>query len=95
MFESPASALAFFFGIVAIGLNFLEFNLFRLGGTVILVVFLLYQISCLDLGDCDFLSYAHALIPIVLSGYLVYNYYINKEKKDKGKKDKGKKENKN
>ena len=99
MFESTAAALAFVFGLIAVGLTFLfEFNLFRLVGTIVLTLFLVYQISCLDLGDCDVLSYTHALIPFVLSAYFVYLYYTQKKddkkkkKKEKTKRDKKVKE---
>ena len=89
MLESTASALAFFFGILAIALNFLlEFNIFRLGGTIAIVIFLIFQISCLDMGDCDTLAYLHALIPIAISIYFIY-IFIQKRRK------KGKKDNKN
>ena len=89
MFESTASAMAFFFGILAIALNFLgELNLVRLGATIVLVVFLLFQISCLDMGDCDTLAYAHALIPLALSIYFIYLYVQETKKKKKKKKEK-------
>ena len=95
MFESTASAVAFVFGILAIGLTFLhELNLYRLVGTIILVIFLLFQISCLDMGDCDTLAYAHALIPVVLSGYFIYMYYQKKNKKKKKEKKNKNKEDK-
>jgi hypothetical protein len=89
MFESTASAMSFFFGILAIGLNFLgELNLIKLGATIVLVVFLLFQISCLDMGDCDTLAYAHAVIPLALSIYFIYAYVQETKKKKKKTKDK-------
>jgi hypothetical protein len=84
MFESTASALAFVFGLIAIGLNFLgKLNVYKLGATIIIVIFLLFQISCLDMGDCDVLAYAHALIPLALCIYFIYTYVQENGKKDK------------
>ena len=86
MFESTASALAFVFGLIAIGLNFLgKLNVYKLGATIIIVIFLLFQISCLDMGDCDVLAYAHALIPLALCIYFIYTYVQENKKKEKQK----------
>jgi hypothetical protein len=86
MFESTASAMAFFFGLLAIALNFLgKLNVYKLGATIILVIFLIFQISCLDMGDCDVLAYAHALIPLALCIYFIYAYVKENRKKDKKK----------
>ena len=84
MFESTASAMAFIFGVIAIGLNFLgKLNIYRLGATIAIVIFLLFQISCLDMGDCDVLAYAHAIIPLALCIYFIYIYVQENRKKDK------------
>ena len=84
MFESTASAMSFIFGIIAIALNFLgKLNIYRLAATIVIVIFLLFQISCLDMGDCDVLAYAHALIPLALCIYFIYLYVQENRKKDK------------
>ena len=97
MFESTASALAFIFGLIAIALNFLgTFNIYRLGATIFITVFLVYQISCLDMGDCDELAYAHALIPVALCVYFIYLYIQENKKKDREReKEKAKNNNNN
>lgn len=95
MFESPAAALALLLGIVAIFLNLaVGFDLLKFVATVVIVIFSIYQIHCVDVGDCEILAFVYCAIPIALIVYFSYEYFKGPKKKKKEKKKETKQVNK-
>ena len=86
MFESPAAALALLLGIIAIFLNLaIGFDLLRFTVTVFIVLLSIYQIHCVDVGDCEILAFIYCSIPLALIIYYSYLYFNKPNKKKKKK----------